>query len=234
MQISGEYLIPADRQAVWTALNDPEALRACIPGCERVIRHEPTRFEALIRVSIGPWRSQISGELQLSDIEVPERYTMMAQTTGKLQGMASARASVSLQDADQGAGTLLSFEAGSILDGILARLGATVLTGTARQYADDFFARFADYIRRQQAEAETMTTASTSDRPTASETTALPDEIALLQQRIARLEQQLDHQGKHIEALGERLALAQGRINPWIWASALVLITAMLIAVLGP
>src|SRR5262249_46527967 len=36
MTMTGEVQLPAQRQAVWDKLNDPDVLKACIPGCEEL------------------------------------------------------------------------------------------------------------------------------------------------------------------------------------------------------
>jgi len=34
MTMNGAVQLSADRDKVWTMLNDPEVLKVCIPGCE--------------------------------------------------------------------------------------------------------------------------------------------------------------------------------------------------------
>jgi len=47
MRMSAEQRVPASRQAVWEALNDPEVLRRSIPGCESIERIGDNELAAL-------------------------------------------------------------------------------------------------------------------------------------------------------------------------------------------
>ena len=42
MKMSGEEIIEAPIEAVWKALNDPDVLKQCIPGCESITLTSPT------------------------------------------------------------------------------------------------------------------------------------------------------------------------------------------------
>lgn len=140
MQISGERMIEADRATVWAALNDPEVLKACIPGCREMKRDSETSFTAKVSQKIGPVRASFTGELELSDIEPLESYRLDGRGKGGVAGGAAGGASVRLEDRPEG--TLLSYEVDASVTGKLAQLGNRLIDGFAKKFADDFFDRF--------------------------------------------------------------------------------------------
>lgn len=144
MQITGEYRIPAPRQAVWDALNDPEILTQCIPGCEELIRTDEGGFEAKVTAKVGPVRAKFNGKVELSDIDPPNGYTISGQGTGGAAGFAKGGAKVSL--ADDGGETMLSYSVDASVGGKLAQIGSRLIDATAKKMADDFFSKFAELV----------------------------------------------------------------------------------------
>lgn len=151
MQMTGVYRIEASRTAVWAALNDPEIMRRCIPRCEKMVKLSETAFEARLKLKLGPLFARIKGDITLSDLNPPESYHIYGEGKGGVAGFAKGGARVRL-DEDSGA-TLLTYDAEGQLGGKLARLGARLASGTARRLADAFFARFAELVQAQAAEA---------------------------------------------------------------------------------
>jgi carbon monoxide dehydrogenase subunit G len=142
MDITGEYTIPAPRQQVWDALNDPQVLEACIPGCEALEKVSESEFAAQATMKVGAVKARLKGKVVLSDIEAPNSYTIAGQGQGGVAGFAKGAARVALSDAAEG-GTLLRYEATAQLGGKLAAVGSRVLQGVAKKTADDFFGAFA-------------------------------------------------------------------------------------------
>lgn len=144
MQMNGESRIPAPRQAVWDALNDPDILRQSIPGCEELVRTDDGGFEAKVVAKVGPVRAKFSGKVTLSDIDPPNGYTISGQGTGGAAGFARGGAKVQL--ADDGDGTLLTYTVDASVGGKLAQIGSRLIDSTARKMAGDFFAKFASIV----------------------------------------------------------------------------------------
>ena len=140
MQMSGEYRIPAPRQAVWDALNDPEILKQCIPGCEEMVRSGDNAFEAKVTAKVGPVRARFGGKVELTDIDPPNGYTISGQGQGGAAGFAKGGAKVSL--AEDGGETVLSYTVDATVGGKLAQIGSRLIDATAKKMADDFFTRF--------------------------------------------------------------------------------------------
>lgn len=144
MQMSGEYRIPAPRQAVWEALNDPEVLKKCIPGCEELVRNGENAFDAKVVAKVGPVRAKFSGTVELTDIDPPSGYRITGQGQGGAAGFAKGGATVQL--AEDGAETVLSYAVDASVGGKLAQIGSRLIDATAKKMADDFFARFAEVV----------------------------------------------------------------------------------------
>lgn len=153
MQMTGEYRIPAPRQAVWDALNDPEILKQCIPGCEEMNRTDEGGFEAKVTAKVGPVRAKFGGKVELSDIDPPNGYTISGQGTGGAAGFAKGGAKVSL--AEDGGDTVLTYTVDASVGGKLAQIGSRLIDATAKKMADDFFSKFAELVAGGAAAGET-------------------------------------------------------------------------------
>lgn len=138
--MSGERVIEADRASVWAALNDPDVLKACIPGCEEIVQESETSFTAKVKQKVGPVRANFTGALELSDIVPGESYRLDGRGKGGVAGGASGGAAVRLDDVPEG--TRLSYDVSANVTGKLAQLGGRLVNGFAKKFADDFFDRF--------------------------------------------------------------------------------------------
>lgn len=122
MEIAGEYRIAADKQAVWEALNDPEILRASIPGCESIERHSDTNLSAVVKIKMGPVKATFRGKVTLSDLDPPNSYTISGEGEGGVAGFGKGSARVNLADV-QGE-TLLTYAAKAEVGGRPPRLAS--------------------------------------------------------------------------------------------------------------
>lgn len=141
MEITGEFRIPATRQQVWEALNDPDMLRKSIPGCETLEKLSDTEFDAKIVSKVGPVKAKLATRITLSDINAPQSYTIGGVGQGGVAGFAKGKAHVTLKE--DGANTLLHYTAHIQVGGKLAHVGSRLLKGTARKLGDEFFGKFA-------------------------------------------------------------------------------------------
>lgn len=144
MEITGEYRIPAPRQQVWDALNDPEVLKQCIPGCEAMDKDAGDTYTAKMLAKIGPVKAKFATSIALSNLNPPESYTISGEGKGGPAGFGKGSADVNLKD-DQGE-TVLNYVASMQVGGKLAQIGSRLVAGTARKYADDFFSRFVNLL----------------------------------------------------------------------------------------
>jgi uncharacterized protein len=151
MQMSGERTIAADRAKVWTALNDPDVLKECIPGCQEMQKTSPTAFEAKVTQKVGPVRANFTGEVELTDIVEGESYRISGKGKGGAAGGATVGASVRLEEVPEG--TKLAYDVDAKVTGKLAQLGSRLIDGFAKKMADDFFDRFKAQVEGPEAGA---------------------------------------------------------------------------------
>ena len=144
MDMTGEYRIPAPRQTVWEALNDPETLKASIVGCDELNRTGENSFEAKVTAKVGPVKAKFGGKIQLEDIDAPNGYRIVGEGSGGAAGFAKGGAKVDL--VEEGAETLLRYTAKADVGGKLAQIGSRLVAGTAKKMADDFFGRFSKLV----------------------------------------------------------------------------------------
>ena len=140
MDMTGERRIPAPRQKVWDALNDPEMLKAAIPGCKTMEKLSDTDLRATAAIRIGPIAAQFTGKVQLLDLNPPTSYRIAGEGQGGVAGFANGGATVHLSD--DGPFTLLQYEVKAQVGGKIAQLGTRLIDATAKQMADQFFDRF--------------------------------------------------------------------------------------------
>ena len=216
MDMSGEYIIPASRDAVWNALNDPEILRRCIPGCEEVEKTSDDSFAAKVTAKVGPVRAKFSGKVTLSDIDPPNGYTISGEGSGGPAGFAKGGARVALSD-DPG-GTKLSYTVDATVGGKLAQIGSRLIDSTARKMANDFFGKFAEIV------AENGRTEAASAAPSPSDT----DEVRAVGagQEAEPEEAAPDEKGSVQPVKAENTKIG---ISPIVWVSGIVAIVALLL-----
>jgi uncharacterized protein len=141
MTMTGETTLPAGRPKVWAMLNDPEVLKACIPGCESLEKVGDHGFAAVVKTKIGPVSATFRGKVELSDLVPLVGYKIAGEGEGGVAGFAKGGAKVSLADAT--GGTLLRYDVEAHVGGKIAQLGARLIDGVAKNMADKFFANFA-------------------------------------------------------------------------------------------
>ncbi|MCD2174549.1 SRPBCC family protein [Rhizobium sp. C4] len=140
MDMSGEERIAAKREVVWAALNNPEILKACIPGCQNLDMSSPTEMSATVKIKIGPVSATFSGEVTLSDLNPPAGYKISGEGKGGIAGFAKGGAEVTLTE--DGDGTILAYTVDAQIGGKLAQLGSRLIDSSAKKLAAQFFADF--------------------------------------------------------------------------------------------
>ena len=150
MEMDGTRVIAADRATVWARLNDPETLKACIPGCSELTGSPEAGFAAVVTQKVGPVKATFKGEVTLENVVPGVSYTITGEGKGGVAGFAKGGADVRLADVE--GGTELTYAVKAQVGGKLAQLGNRLIAGFARKMSDQFFERF-------QAEVEGTETA---------------------------------------------------------------------------
>jgi carbon monoxide dehydrogenase subunit G len=151
MDMTGERFIALPPQRVWEALNDPEVLKACIPGCDSVEKVSPTEYKVALTAAVGPVKARFAGKLTLSDVDPPHAYSLAFEGSGGAAGFGKGSSRVRLIAEDTG--TRLTYTATATVGGKLAQVGSRLIDGVARKMTDDFFARFDRTLQAAQVAA---------------------------------------------------------------------------------
>jgi uncharacterized protein len=151
MKMSGEEIIPAPIEAVWRALNDPDILKQCIPGCETITKKSDTDLSARVVVKIGPVKAGFNGSVQLKDLKPPHSYRIEGKGEGGLAGHASGGASINLETVPEG--TKMTYDVDAQVGGKMAMLGSRLIDSTARSLAGQFFDKFAELAAKVKVDA---------------------------------------------------------------------------------
>jgi uncharacterized protein len=160
--MTGEFRIPAPRQKVWEALNDPAILKECIPGCEEIEKLSATELQAKVTARVGPVKARFGGKVVLSELDPPNGYKITGEGSGGAVGFAKGGATVRLTD--DGDGTRLAYTVEAHVGGKLAQIGSRLIDATARKMAEEFFGKFAAVVGGPAAPPAAASMATASSR----------------------------------------------------------------------
>ena len=228
MDMTGETLIPAPREAVWRALNDPEILRQSIPGCETIEKTSDTSFAAKVVAKVGPVRATFTGQVELTDLDPPNGYRISGEGKGGPAGFAKGGATVKLTD--DGAGTKLSYTVDAQIGGKLAQIGSRLIDATARSMAQDFFGRFSKLVAPGAGGdgAAAPASAGASATPTGAAADTAHEAVA---GDVIETPAELLTAPQADEAAAMDAAVRQTRaLPPWIWIGGLIVLVAVIVA----
>ena len=158
MQMNDSQRIPASREKVWAALNDPQVLKQCIPGCQNLEMSSPTEMTATVVFRVGPVKATFGGKVTLSDLDPPNSYRISGEGSGGVAGFAKGGAAVRLESesADM---TILHYDVEAQIGGKLAQLGQRLIDSTAKKLAAEFFAAFGEVVGGSAEQPDQMSAA---------------------------------------------------------------------------
>jgi carbon monoxide dehydrogenase subunit G len=151
--MQGSRHLAVSQQQAWDALNDPEVLKACIPGCDKVEPAGENQYAIGMGVKVGPVAAKFAGKIRLQDVLPPNSYTLSFEGNGGAAGFGKGNAKVNLAPPTEGAGCELTYTAQAQVGGKIAQVGQRLVDGVARSMADDFFRRFDEEMQRRHPEA---------------------------------------------------------------------------------
>jgi len=143
MKLAGSYKLNTKKEIVWKALNNPNILRQCVPGCESFEKENSTTFNVTATNQIGPMNATFSGKVALSNIQENQSYTINGEGQSSV-GFANGSADVKL--VEENGSTLLTYEVNVDVGGKIAQLGSRLINGVAKKMSDYFFGRFSDIV----------------------------------------------------------------------------------------
>ncbi|WP_256805428.1 MULTISPECIES: carbon monoxide dehydrogenase subunit G [unclassified Bradyrhizobium] len=145
MRMNDSQRIPASKATVWAALNDPDILKRCIPGCQSLEMVSPTEMSATVVLKVGPVKATFNGKVTLTDIDAPSSYRIIGEGAGGVAGFAKGAAKVRLEEESPDI-TVLHYETEAQIGGKLAQLGSRLIDSTSRKLAASFFENFAGIV----------------------------------------------------------------------------------------
>ncbi len=153
MEMEGTRALAVTQQQAWDALNDPEVLKVCIPGCDKVEATGENQYAVGMAVKIGPVAARFNGKITLSEIHPPASYTIAFDGQGGAAGFGKGSSQVQLSPQPDGPGCVLDYKVQAQVGGKIAQLGQRLIDGVARSMAEDFFKRFDSEMRRVHPQA---------------------------------------------------------------------------------
>jgi carbon monoxide dehydrogenase subunit G len=151
MEMQGTRQLAITQQQAWDALNDPEVLKLCIPGCEKIEATGENQYSMAVSLKIGPLAAKFAGKISLSDINPPNSYTITFEGQGGPAGFGKGNAKVQLAPNADGLELVYSVQAS--VGGKIAQVGQRLIDGVAKSMAEDFFKRFDDEMQKRYPEA---------------------------------------------------------------------------------
>lgn len=153
MEMQGSRHLAVTQQQAWEALNDPQVLKTCIPGCDRVEATGENQYAIGMAVKVGPVAARFAGKIQLLDVLPPASYRLVFEGQGGAAGFGKGSAQVNLAPPAEGTGCELAYTAQAQVGGKIAQVGQRLVDGVARSMAEDFFRRFDEEMQRRYPEA---------------------------------------------------------------------------------
>jgi len=149
MDMQGNRQLSATQDQAWAALNNPDILKACIPGCEKFELTEENCYNVGVALRIGPVAAKFSGTVKLMDIQPPHAYALQFEAQGGVAGFGKGESKVSLTPNPEGCE--LNYTVHSKVGGKIAQLGQRLIDGAAKSLAEDFFKRFEEELKKSNA-----------------------------------------------------------------------------------
>jgi carbon monoxide dehydrogenase subunit G len=174
MEMQGTRHLAVTQQQAWDSLNDPEVLKTCIPGCDKVEATGENQYTIGMGVKIGPVSARFTGKIALADVAPPDSYTLNFEGQGGAAGFGKGSAKVNLTPPAAGTGCELNYSAQAQVGGKIAQVGQRLVDGVAKSMAEDFFKRFDDEMQRRYPEAYAAEAAAPAATPVAAPAAGIP------------------------------------------------------------
>jgi len=172
MDMQGSRQLAVTQEQAWAALNDPEVLKACIPGCDSIEATGENAYALVNAIKVGPVAAKFKGNIQLTDIQAPQSYTLNFDGNGGAAGFGKGNAKVTLTPNE--GGCELGYTVHATVGGKIAQVGQRLIDGVAKSMAESFFKRFDEEMQQRHPAPAALDGAATSAPPAAKASTGIP------------------------------------------------------------
>jgi carbon monoxide dehydrogenase subunit G len=136
MKIQGTHQANAPRDRVYQLLTNPEVLKRCIPGCERLEQAAENTYSATIKAGVGSIKGIFNGTVKLEDLRPPEHFRMLVEGKGT-PGFLKGTGELDLEA--QGQDTVVHYSGDIQVGGTIASVGQRMIQATSKMTAAQFF-----------------------------------------------------------------------------------------------
>ena len=136
MKIEGTHELHVKRERVFQVLTDPEVLKRCIPGCERLEKTGENAYAATLRAGVGSIKGVFTGNVRLEDLRAPEHYRLVVDGKGQ-PGFLKGTGDLDLEE--QADATIIKYAGDVQVGGTIASVGQRMIQGAAKMMASQFF-----------------------------------------------------------------------------------------------
>src|SRR5690348_3050178 len=84
LDIGGTETIAAPVGALWKALNDPQVLTRCVPGCKTMTEISPDAYKLDMQLRVAAVSGSFEGEIALFDKDAPKACSIKVSGAGTL------------------------------------------------------------------------------------------------------------------------------------------------------
>ncbi len=145
MDISATYVFDAPAERVWNTLMDPQALAACVPGCQSLDAIGENEYQAMVNVSLGPVRGSFTARVAITETDPFQSYRLSLSGNSNI-GFGSGESLVTLEEAV--GRTTVRVETQAQAGGTVARVGQRMMESVARGLLDRFFSCLQETVGR--------------------------------------------------------------------------------------
>lgn len=148
MIIEGKLILSAPIRLLWETLLDPETLRSCIPGAEKIDRLDEKTYDCIIKQKVGPITVRFKFLNILTGLQPPNHVEMEGEgeDIGKA-GRFTQKTSVDLKELNGGA-VEISYRCSANIVGKLAMFGDRILKAKAKKLETEFTAALKENLER--------------------------------------------------------------------------------------
>ena len=136
MRVQGSYTFDTDVKTVWEAMQSPDVLSGCIPGCESFDPAGENRYTVRMSVRVSAITGSYQGEVKIENSDYLNSYTMIVQGSGR---GGTVKGSGDLNFSESEGRTTIRIAGDVQVTGVIARVGQRLLGGASRMMMNQFF-----------------------------------------------------------------------------------------------